>query len=149
MCGVVCDWHSAWGYKVGKKHDTVTAAFGAYASCVCVCVCAFDSQCHRDKQGVTAVTLQASLTDYLCVAPCRPEEELWAGAAGAGGATGAGGAPAVSPPGGHAGCRGRSHPPPHPHSRCFSRFPFNVFDKSNSLGSFSSFYSSTSKPSDR
>lgn len=45
------------------------------------------------------------------LASCRPEEELWAGAFGAGGAPWAGGSPTVSPPRGHACCWGTFHIP--------------------------------------
>lgn len=95
-------WHSYWGF---------------WGLClVCVCVRVTGSVAEINWVSLSAVTGQPSLTaDCMCVALCRLEKKLWTGAFGAGGASWAGGAAAVSPPRGHACCRGKCFSP-HRHS---------------------------------
>lgn len=104
----LCIFMRVWRERI---LNTLTGTFGGlclvdvwvfvvYVSdigCHTVCHC-----CHTEP---------SLIADYVCVAPCRPEEELWAGATGAGGAPRAGSAAAVSPPRRHASCRGKPLPP--------------------------------------
>lgn len=90
-----------------------------------MCVCVINS--------ATLLSLLGSLwvnADLHLLASCRPEEELWAGAVGAGGAPWTGSAAPVSPPRGHACCWGIVHVPHLHFCRCKARvvlFTYNFF----------------------